>query len=63
MKNSTNAGYEVSLYHDELERLVSRIMDRHTARKGCRWRDGAMEAILCDLTQAIERQEICQAAA
>jgi len=48
--------------------IVKKTMAAHTARKGCRWVDGAEEAILASpefvaLARLIERYEICQAKA
>ena len=52
---------EVERHHHELRPIIETIMSEHTARKGCTWKPGAVAAILCDLAQAFERQEICVA--
>lgn len=57
------AGYEVALYRHELEVVLDKIMKAHTERRGCEWLPGALDAILCDLAEAVEKQEICKAAA
>ena len=52
----------------DLAGVINKTMAAHTARKGCRWVDGAEEAILASpefvaLARLIERYEICQAKA
>jgi hypothetical protein len=52
----------------DLAAVINKTMVAHTARKGCRWIDGAEDAIIASpefdaLAQLIERYEICQAKA
>lgn len=58
--SQANVGYEVSRRKDELTAILRSIMAEHTARKGCAWKPGAIDAILCDLSKAVERQEMCE---
>lgn len=54
---SGNAGFEVSQHKDELIPILRQIASDHCERNGCEMQEGYIEAILCDLSFAFERQE------
>lgn len=56
-------GKECAKHRHELETIVRKIMLEHSQRKGCGWKPGAVDIILDDIAELIERQEICKVAA
>jgi hypothetical protein len=51
---------EVNQHWHELEPILLKIMQEHTVRKGCQWREDALAQIKIDLVLFLERQEVCQ---
>lgn len=60
---SSATGKEIAAHRAELEAVLGKIMREHTVRCAvegtpCAWASGAMDAILCDLEQVMERYHV-----
>jgi len=62
VKNAA-ARFEVDQHRAQLEPIILAIMQEHTARKGCEWKDGAADRILRNLGWLFEQEETCKDAA
>lgn len=65
---TTASGREIAKHRGELEAVFLKIMRDHGLRcreegEPCCWQDGALEAILCDLEEMMERYHMRMKAA